>query len=365
VLPIGEATTVALTVRNDGHAVVRGLTADLQPGPALSPAGGGPRRTLDLLRPQTEPQTEETLTWRVTADGQSPAARLQVAVRAGNAEGGRAAAELVLGPPIPAIDRVPDRATAEVIAGTAVIGNARLRMLFPRAEFGYGIGVVQRRTAGGWQTVATLPRLTRLVVAGADDRVLAYADSASPVAPADGAACALELAVSVTDGNGVSWQVAEAVSLFEAPDRFGLRVTASSSRPAQVLALDGPIVCVGEGAPEGTRRLDAIFPGLEWLVVEQPRHRPRSPPPHPLRPAPAHGHGAHDVRAAGATGRAERDGLLLLGPPATVRGRDEPAQRALRLAGSLRGQSVHHHGHLRALDAGAHRPERDGGAHAV
>ncbi|MEA3402367.1 MAG: hypothetical protein U9R79_14110 [Armatimonadota bacterium] len=267
VLYVGQATNVTLTVRNDGHAVVRNLAADLQSGAALAMGEGARRQTLALLRPQAEAM----MTWRVRAEAQTPQARLQAAVRAENAEGGRAASALVVGPQMPAVATVPDGPTVTVGADLAVIGNDRLRAVFPRAEFGLGIGAIQRSAPDGWQTVTMLPRVTRLVVDGAEDApILVYADDAREL-PDDelpeGARCGLELSAQVADARGANWRVAETVALREGPDCFWLQVTASPDRSAEVLALDGPILLVGEGAPEGTRRLDAIFPGLEWLVA--------------------------------------------------------------------------------------------------
>ncbi len=262
VLPMGESTRVDLTVRNAGNAMITGLTADLRAGPSLTLAEDAARRALDLLRPQAQ----ATLSWALTADEQSRAARVQVSVRAENAEAARAATALVLAPPAPALDDAPAGPTAEVTDDAAVIGNAKVRIVFPRADFGWGIGLVQRRIGNDWQTVATLPRLTRIVVHDADEETLAYADAARPVEPPDGAACALALSGDVTDAAGGAWRIVQTVSLFADPDRFALRLVATPAAAAQVLALDGPLLLAGEGAPEGTQRLDAVFPGLEWLV---------------------------------------------------------------------------------------------------
>lgn len=262
VLPVGESAPIDLVLRNAGNAMVTGLTADLSAGPGLALAEGLPRRTLELLRPGEE----ATLSWVLTAGAQSPAASVQVAVRAENVEAGRAATDLVLAPPVPTIDETRAEGGAEVEDDVAVIGNGQMRIAFPRAQYGWGVGVVQRRIGDDWQTIATLPRITRLVVAGGDAETLVYADAAWPTRPTDGAMCALELSGEVTDAAGGAWRIVQTVSFLREPDRFRLQLTATPTAAARVLALDGPMLLAGDGAPAGTRRLDAIFPGLEWLV---------------------------------------------------------------------------------------------------
>ncbi|MGD9495128.1 MAG: NEW3 domain-containing protein [Armatimonadota bacterium] len=262
VLPVGESTQIDLTVCNAGNAMVTGITADLSAASGLTLRAGGARRTLELLRPGAE----ATLSWALAANEQSPAARVQVAVRADNAPPERTATQLVLAPPASAVADASAGPSAEVTDDWALVGNGRVRIVFPRAQFGWGIGVVQRRIDGDWQTLATLPRITRLVVAGGDAETPVYADNARPVEPTDDAVCALELSGEVTDAAGGGWRIVQTVSFLRDPDRFALRLTATPAAATQVLALDGPMLLAGDGAPEGTRRLDAIFPGLEWLV---------------------------------------------------------------------------------------------------
>ncbi len=258
----GRTAEVALVVRNDGHAIVRELIADLLALPPLGLAGSARRQHVDTL----PPGAEATLTWDVIANGQSPAARLQAAVRASNADAERVATDLVAGP-LQASPTLPAGDPGVTVdADVAAIGDGRIRLLFPRAAFGWGIARLQRRVTGAWQTVATLPRLTRLAVDAAADRsMLVYGEQIRP-ASVPGAEYALELLAEATDPTGVRWDIRQTVAMRRDPTRFELRVAATPSARVGLLAFDGPLVCVGDGAPPGTERLDAIFPGLEWLV---------------------------------------------------------------------------------------------------
>ncbi|MBD3292236.1 MAG: hypothetical protein GF393_04885 [Armatimonadia bacterium] len=262
VLGAGESTQVDLLVRNSGNATVTGIVADLAADRALEVGAEGTRRTLAALRPQQEAK----LSWRLTAREQSPAARAQASVRAENAEGAGAATELVSGPRLPRLGDALSGPVARVAGDVAVIGSDSVRMVFPRAEFGWGMAIVQRQSGDTWQTVATMPRLTKLATQGRGESSLIYADSVRAIEATGDITPGLEFVAEVQDAGGATWAITQTVSLLEEPTRFRLSVIAVPDRAGQVLALDGPVLLAGDGAPGGPRRLDAIFPGLEWLV---------------------------------------------------------------------------------------------------
>lgn len=266
----GRPTRVVLTLRNAGHAFVRDVAAELRPSVPLSVAPDLRRRSVDLIAPQTQVE----VAWDVTADRQTPQAVARAAVSAANADGGRAETSLVVGAAFGAAEAGGTATTVNTARDHALIGNDRVRMVFPVSEFGYGIGLLQRRVEGRWQTVGKLPRLTRLVAQpldGMSSEHLVYAQEAREVrgpeaATPEMAVRRLDLTATLTDATGVTWTITQRVSVRPGTDRIGLELTATPDRQALVRALDGPMLYAGEGAPAGTRRLDAIFPGLEWLV---------------------------------------------------------------------------------------------------
>ncbi len=264
ILAPNQPARVSLRLRNNGHASVRAVTADLQVSGPLSLAKGARRQTLGTI----PPQTEASLSWAVSSSEQTPAARVQVAVRAANAEGRHAKTTLIVGPSMLA---GPNLGLEDTYL---TLGNERVRLVFPRAEFGYGIGILQRRLRGRWETIGKLPRLSRLVgrtPGGEQFERLIYAEQAREV-PSPAAVApemltrTLELLATFTDAAGANWTITETITLQPGADGFDIGIRGAPDRQVEVLALDGPMFYAGEGAPKGIRRLDAIFPGLEWLV---------------------------------------------------------------------------------------------------
>lgn len=261
---------LALRVRNSGHAMVREVQADLTAAAPLVVPDGNRTQTLTRIRPQTE----AVMNWGVTAAGQTPLAEVSARIAAANAEGGRAQSTLVVGGPEPPSAPALPQAGVAVTETYAAIGNERVCLVLPRSEMGYGIGRLYANASGGWVLVGSLPRVTRLV-APADslrrDEHLVYATTARTVDSPEAVGPQmltrhLELVGAVTDAAGVNWAVTETIVLRPDADRFRISVSATPDRAAQLLALDGPMLYAGEGSPTGTRRLDAIFPGVEWLV---------------------------------------------------------------------------------------------------
>lgn len=266
----GRPTTAILTLRNTGHAMVRNVRTELRPGVPLATDPAQRRRRLEFIRPGSEVQVR----WSVTSDRQTPEAPLRAVADADNTPGVRASCTVVVGPELTEPETAPPGWGVLLMEGTATIYNDRVKISFPRAQFGYGIGHIQRMMAGGWQTVAIIPRMSRLVVETREGKPmehLVYADEIrdipSPAAMApDMLDRRLELIAKLQDANGGNWVITQTVTISPNSDDINFQLHAACDRPAKVLALDGPMIYAGEGAPAGTRRLDAIFPGLEWLV---------------------------------------------------------------------------------------------------
>jgi hypothetical protein len=262
VISAGKTTPVVLTLRNAGHAAVRGVQAELRPGVPLTIVADSRRQSVERIAPGAQ----VSVVWQVRAEAQSPQAWLRANVSAGGSETTRVTSSVVVGGALPAFTRPVSGVS--ITDSVASIGNDKVRMVLPKADFGWGIAVLQQRSGSGWRTLGKLARLTRIVSAGANGKPaqrLVYADAVTPGTGPDGVP-QLELAARVTDDAGVKWTVSETISLLAGRDEFALSVRGVPDRPAELYALDGPIFYAGEGSPAGMRRLDAIFPGLEWLA---------------------------------------------------------------------------------------------------
>ena len=353
---------VTLTLRNTGHAFVRDVSAELRPSVPLAVAPDLRRRSVDLVAPQTEAE----ITWDITSDRQTPHAVARAAVSAANADGGRAQTSFVVGAEFRAAGAGGAETTVTTARDHALIGDDRVRMVFPVSEFGYGIGLVQRRVEERWQTVGKLPRLTRLVAQpldGMSSEHLVYAQEAREVPRPEAetpelAVRRLDLLATLTDAAGVTWTITQRVTLRPGADRIGLELTATPDRRALVRALDGPML-YGRGRagrhPAPGRRLPRPRVARRGrALLQRPRHRPRPSPPHPPRASPAHGDDTRDDGAPGAAGGAGCRRRPALGSPAAIPRGPQPPQRGLRLARPLRGPRGDPHGAVCALNARLH-----------
>ncbi len=266
----GKPARLTLRLRNRGHAMVRDAQAELVADAPLSVPEAARAQRLARLRPQAE----AAMSWQVIAASETPLAEATVRVAAANADGDRARCYLVVGGPEPPGPPALPRSGVALSDTCAAIGNERVLLAFPRSDMGYGIGRVYVRSADGWVLVGSLPRMTRLVVPTEGlrrDEHLVYATAARPVDSPEAVDAQmltrhLDLVGQVTDATGVNWTITQTILLRPNADRFRISVSAKPDRAAKLLALDGPMLYAGEGAPVGTRRLDAIFPGVEWLV---------------------------------------------------------------------------------------------------
>ncbi len=259
-------TKLSLSVRNAGHGILRDILGSIRSRELATVDAPGTRSELAALYPQTT----ESLVWWLRGGEQTKQARVRAWAKAPDGQSVDAESGLIVGPSVPVMAEAPLQSTG----GAELIGNDLVRLILPRAAFGYGIGYFQRRVGGRWVTVAATPRLSRLVVRGPDglpDEHLVYAseartvDSPAAIAP-QMLPRTLELTAQVTDARGTNWRIVQTIRLGPNDEQFGVTLQATADREADLLALDGPMIYAAEGSPEGTRRLDAIFPGLEWLV---------------------------------------------------------------------------------------------------
>ena len=119
---------------------------------------------------------------------------------------------------------------------------------------------------GDWRLMARCEPLARLVCrddAGQRHEVELAADSWQ--AGAD----SLELSGGFVDGDGVSWRQTVTIARTARENQLNLACRLETSAPRQVLYWSGPRLLAGQGSFGATRE-EALFPGLEYLLDDEP-----------------------------------------------------------------------------------------------
>jgi hypothetical protein len=159
-------------------------------------------------------------------------------------------------------------ALIELGGGDLALGNTRLRLLFPRNRFGYGVWAVEVRQGSLWRRLAMANALSQLVVRGPSgpSRQMIFARRWQTVRNVPEQA-GIQFQEHVADGAGNRWDC-RFQFLVGRDDRVKLSLEATPQRDAALVRLQGPTLYVGEGS-FGRQKEDALFCGLEWLVGEE------------------------------------------------------------------------------------------------
>lgn len=231
----GESITVAVIGRNDGTVAgaldgVFSLTA----GDGLTIGGdGGPR---GLVRPRTE---GEVARWQISAP--SPVPYSVVTLSGPDLEEPLTAPVAFASP--------PDAVRESTILRTSGDWTLSIRPVAP----GQPPAIMEVTVDGGAPVL--LPRLGLLATRTGDHPLSGYAEP--------GGEPGLVL-TSTREIDGVTWDFRWELEILPEADRLRYRLSATPREDTEYLALEGPMVYLGEGAP--VTRTDALVPGLEWLV---------------------------------------------------------------------------------------------------
>lgn len=266
----GKETRVSLVVQNNGTAVASGLKASLQ-APAEVEILGESTATLEAAAPCSLGRVD----FRLRARQQTPSAWLICSWGAPDGVSGSVRTELIVGTEPPKPRALPKDA--------ASLSCATFDLVFPKNQFGYGIGWIFTRPGG--ELAGALPYLGRAVVKASDEKTVnLYAEGFEPraaVTPLGATKADLQRAkpsgmiFTVTDPDlqrlgltgPIRISLATAVEA-EASSTLGKTITyevsCAAPRTGILLALEGPRVCVGEGS-FGNKKTEALYPGLEWL----------------------------------------------------------------------------------------------------
>ncbi|MCX7598798.1 MAG: hypothetical protein N2512_08035 [Armatimonadetes bacterium] len=261
----GKETTVAVVASNKGTAAARNIRATIQLPPQLQ-AQGPTAASIAVVPPKGEARCE----FRVRATKQTPGTSVQCLWQAEGEKQGQLAAEVIVGAPAPNPKRPPKDA--------ACVACETFEIIFPRNDFGYGIGWVFTRPGG--EPVGAIPGLARVATrqSGSDGarvfaRTFERRSTATPLG-ATAAEAGQSVGVTFTADEKALQRIGLRGPLtvtFAAAPRSGVagktitwQVGMPAPQPGVLLALDGPMLCVGEGS-FADEKDEALYPGLEWL----------------------------------------------------------------------------------------------------
>jgi hypothetical protein len=149
-------------------------------------------------------------------------------------------------------------------AGSAILENENLRLVFRRNEFGFGPSAVEVKTAAGWTTAAWMPRLSRVVYL--DGNAVRHDEtvcvSEEPTAEFAAGQPALRFAWSSAGPGKPALHLAVTFALASGARTITTRHELTAAAPCGLLALEGPMVYALD-------RDEAVYPGLEWLVNDE------------------------------------------------------------------------------------------------
>ncbi len=249
----GEPFTLSCTLRNSGTATAKGVEVFIAPSDGVELAEKDSlQRRLDV------PAGGKTSTsWRLRATRQGWSSDVLARVTLGEARQEFRSAKLVVG-------------ARHDSGATAFLGNDRVRLAFPKNEFGYGVGFIEiKEGLFGWKRAGAIPRLARLVwqpAEGVRSDSPIYGDA--PQIARDGDTTAAVFRREFSDADGNQWTVSVRFSLGAGAERFDVESSASCSKDVKLLCFEGPMVYAGEGG-FGSEKTEAVFPGLEWLEGDE------------------------------------------------------------------------------------------------
>jgi hypothetical protein len=149
---------------------------------------------------------------------------------------------------------------------THVLDNGNLRLTF-KLEGDQVTGLtVEVNQAGQWQLLGAMRPLSRVVFKDRDGRRQELELPAQIVAED---VHQVRLLGSLTDQGGCAWQFNAAFSLSGRPYVVKVDYQLEVSEGRQVFCWQGPTLLVGEGS-FGTAKDEALFPGLEYLLDDEP-----------------------------------------------------------------------------------------------
>jgi len=246
--------TIVCVVENPGAASLVNPTATF-----LLPSGPASRTIARLHSGRSH-----AFSVPFSSDRQAVGIPISVRVSAGNLEAQPTAESTLLVGSAAQFDAPPSRLNAAATDEFAVLENEHVRLLFRRNEFGFGPAeLLVVRGGESPATVAWLPRLARVVLAGVDGTRREHTVlTPNPPRTQDGPPASLEFTWSSPAGDAPSCQARVRFTLAKNEKHIQADYELTCTQSAKLLAFDGPMLYVLD-------RDEAVLPGLEWLVDDE------------------------------------------------------------------------------------------------
>jgi len=259
----GKPFTISAEISNEGGKPARDGIAELILPQGLILVEGEKKVSIPSLS-RKEPRT---ITWKVKAD--TPiASNAGVKVSFAGFDQIIKSNKFVVARPIPEEGGIFDKPTAIKIGEDFILGNSRVRMVFPKNNFGYGVFALDLNKEGRWKRIVVSNAMSFLAVKKGQDviRKFLYANEANAIASGKDTA-GIEFKGSTDDGAGARWSYKFVFSIAN-DDRIKVVYEAIPDNNGLLVHLQGPMLYAGEGS-FGAKKNDGLFCGLEWLVGDE------------------------------------------------------------------------------------------------
>lgn len=259
VLFSGMTHALRLTLANEGDAVIEGVSVSLTLKEGLTLTGGQATQKIPLFPPGTK-----LLDWQVRAK-QPKEVSATVQVRVGRTPY-TMTARAIVSRPIKLNDK-----------NTVMVTTKRVRLLFPRNPFGYGVFSVEVHDGKGWRQMALSPQLLLVSYLDVRRQPITRPVFATQVQKLDngGLVCPVQWQDEI---DRTTWQ---GEIRFE-PEDDAIRVSwqLRADRAKGLLGVHASALFIGDNT-FGTRKEMALLPGVYWLLADETSLDTRySDPPH-------------------------------------------------------------------------------------
>ena len=212
-------------------------------------------------------KSPQTLKWTVKSDVPIAGSAV-ITVGFSGMEQLTANSRMVVAKPITKEGAVPIKPEISRSGDDFILANDKVRLVFPKNDFGYGVFAVDVNKDGKWERVASASSLSYLAVKK-DQNIIRkhiYCGSGNPI-QLDSGEAGIEFRDTIDDGTGTNWKF-RCLFLIGKDDRIKTEYEAVPDKDGSLVVLYGPMLYAGEGS-FGSKKDDGLFCGLEWLVGDE------------------------------------------------------------------------------------------------
>ena len=268
IIAAGRSFDVKVNVRNVGWKTAKNVRATLSLPKGLELAEGKQARSCGNL----ECGTRRRLSWKVKAS-ESTAGRIKISALADDRYAAETSVDCMVNVMLlQGLSAKPaTKAAAKVDSHKNVIlENRNLRAVFLKNKAGYGAAVICVYDGGKWRQAAVIQPIGHIAY-----RTSAGKDVESDILPAaceildkGGKTARVRFAAKHVGGNGCRWSFAFTFEVESGKKTIGAHYQVRTDKNRDLLYFQGPDLYAGEGS-FGSRKHQALFPGLEYLEADE------------------------------------------------------------------------------------------------